>query len=105
MKLRISIFDLIMDSGISNVFIDAATAINTKGLKFRLVVCLILLLFFLNSAECQPPNEGTLCFYTIADLPCKNTTNECNGSDPLSCVIENTFRLCCYDGCRYICEE
>ncbi|KAL7638570.1 UNVERIFIED_CONTAM: hypothetical protein RMT77_011142 [Armadillidium vulgare] len=104
MKLRISIFDLIMDSVISNVFIDAVTAINTNGLKFRLV-CLILFLFFLNSAECQRVNEGTDCFYTIADLPCKNTTNECDGRNPLSCVIENTFRLCCYDGCRYICEE
>ncbi|RXG60195.1 hypothetical protein Avbf_12397 [Armadillidium vulgare] len=65
--------DLIMDSGISNVFINAVTAIvsimnlmlitafdiNTKGLKFRLVVCLILFLFFLNSAECQPKYEET----------------------------------------------
>ncbi|KAB7500827.1 hypothetical protein Anas_14063, partial [Armadillidium nasatum] len=77
---------------ISNVFINAVTAIKMKGLSFKLV-CLILFVFFLNSAECQlkcPPSEVT----------CASTTNECYGS-----VCHTTpLAFCCHDGCRYICS-
>ncbi|KAL7638517.1 UNVERIFIED_CONTAM: hypothetical protein RMT77_011087 [Armadillidium vulgare] len=95
-------FDLIMDSVISKVFIDAATAINTKGLKFRLVVCLILFLFFLNSAECQ---QLPRCKTTEEFPPCIDTNNECDLLDPVSCLIDdNKLHVCCFNGCRYVCR-
>ncbi|KAL7638546.1 UNVERIFIED_CONTAM: hypothetical protein RMT77_011116 [Armadillidium vulgare] len=81
-----------MDSGISNVFINAVTAINMKGLMIKLVY-LILFVFFLNSAKCQqipncPPRDS-----------CENTSDECSPSFCLS------GPFCCFDGCRYICSS
>ncbi|KAB7500033.1 hypothetical protein Anas_14261 [Armadillidium nasatum] len=87
-------FDHIMDSGASNAFINAVTAIKMKGLSFKLV-CLILFVFFFNSAEC-------LFNFPPIDIRCQNLTNECNL--PSSC-LSSSKPFCCFDGCRNICSE
>ncbi|KAL7638543.1 UNVERIFIED_CONTAM: hypothetical protein RMT77_011113 [Armadillidium vulgare] len=84
-----------MDSGISNVFINAVAAIM-KGLSFKLV-CLILFVFFLNSAKCQP----TINWLPI-DIRCTNTTDRCI---PLLCFSSSSSPFCCFDGCRNICSD
>ncbi|KAL7638545.1 UNVERIFIED_CONTAM: hypothetical protein RMT77_011115 [Armadillidium vulgare] len=89
--MRISIFDLIMDSRISKVFVNAVTAINMKGLRFKLV-CLILFVFFLNSATCQQRPDCPVKAET-----CSSTIEQC------SALLCSPVSLCCFDGCRNIC--